>query len=421
MKKLNKIEEKENLINQLKFDLISRFHPLSNKEVIKYKSVLNFDGYALMNNEHINWDIELIKLVKDKIVSSAFWKLKNIKFDLTFFDEFNDIIDYSSIHISKNIKWSKKLIDNYGVKFDWSNYLINQEGLCTIENIRRFKDILDWSKVSETLNLPISDEMIVEFKDYWIWSKLSLNKNLPISLEFLEKYKDLLDFDNLSKNPSCLPFILKYAKSKRWNWNNVIINPGLEYNDKTFRLVFRYYSKQNLHIHQINSINFKSILPLFLKRVFWAPFTIKTYFLKDLFIEHFPWDIVSKSNIVVNKEFINTYKENINFKENEFLKNNKNIIDSDFISNNIELFNLKSYSFYTLNLDNSIIEKSINDIDWINLSSCENIDWSWDFISNNLEKLHLCRLSENKKAYNDLIKNRLSNEDIFSFLDNCKN
>lgn len=90
MKKINKIEEKENLINQLKIDLISRFHPLSNKKVIKHKSVLNFDRYALMNNEHINWDIELIKLVKDKIDSSAFWKLKNIKFDLTFFDEFKN-------------------------------------------------------------------------------------------------------------------------------------------------------------------------------------------------------------------------------------------------------------------------------------------------------------------------------------------
>jgi hypothetical protein len=418
LKKVKKIVTKEEMFNQLKIDLISTFFPLTNEDVLKYKDVLNFDRYCLMNNNNIYWDKELIKSTIDKIDPTALWKLKNLNIDISFFDEFDEIIDYSSIQLSRNILWDKKIVDKYGEKFDWSKYLINRDNLCNIENIRRFKDKFDWSSVSQTLKLPIDNNFIDEFKEYIDWKKFSLNENLPISLEFLEKYKDNLDFDNLSRNPKCIDIILKYPKSKRWFWSNVIINSGLKYNDENFKLVFHYYCKNFPWKTTINQINYKIAMFNFLKRIFHFPFTDKEYFLNEKFIEFIPWDVFSKSNATINSEFFDKYKSKIDLNEYEFLRHNGHLIERDFISNNIELFNLKSYGFYNLDIDISIIENNKNEITWFWVASCKNLDWSWSFISDNYENLNFYRLAENESVYNQLIRDKLSNDEIYYFLEN---
>lgn len=418
MDKKAKILEKKDILNQLKIDLISRFHPLSREDIIKYKSILNFDRYQLMINENIQWDIELIKFVKDKIDCNAFWKLQNVSLDVIFFDAFDDVIDYSSIHLSKNIEWSSDLIAKYGDKFDWSKLSIRVDPLSNIDYLRKYKDLVDWKFASERLKLSFSDEIIEEFKEFWDWTKLSLNKNLPISLEFLESYKDNLDFENLSKNPSCIDIILKYAKSKRWNWNNVIINPGLDYNDKNFQLVFYYYHKTFLGNINKNPFFNNVLLSNFLKKIFHSPFTKKTFFLNEEFLKYYPWEKFSESNLEVDIDFINKFKDKINFKANEFLKVNGKLIDKDFILSNIELFNLSNHKFYHLAIDNEILEKCKENINWCYLSWSENLEWSWNFVSDNYEKLDFFKLSINEGAYNGLIKNILSDEEIYSFLNN---
>ena len=78
MKKVKKIVTKEEILNQLKIDLISTFFHFTNEDILKYKEVLNFDDYTLMKNKNINWNIELIKASKDKLVIGELWKLKNI-------------------------------------------------------------------------------------------------------------------------------------------------------------------------------------------------------------------------------------------------------------------------------------------------------------------------------------------------------
>jgi hypothetical protein len=418
LKKVKKIVTKEETLHQLKIDLISTFFSLTDKDLLHFKEVLNFDDYTLMKNKNINWNIKLIKATADKLVIGELWKLKNINIDISFFDEFDDIINYSNIQLSHNILWDKQIVDKYGEKFNWETYLINRENLCNIENIRRFKDKFDWSFVSRMLKYPIDNTFIDEFKDYLDWSKLSLNENLPISLEFLEKYKDKLDFENLSRNPKCIDIILKYPKSKRWNWNNVIINSGLNYNDENFKLVFHYYSKKFPWNSNVNPIYLKIIIHNFLKRIFHFPFTEKEYFLSDKFVEYMPWDVFSKSNAKVNRDFFDRYKSKIDFKENKFLKLNGHLIDRDFISKNINLFNLKSYGFYYLDIDNAIIENNKNEITWLWVASCKNLDWSWDFISDNYENLNFYRLAENENVYNSLITSKLSDDEIYYFLEN---
>ena len=105
-------------------------------------------------------------------------------------------------------------------------------------------------------------------------------------------------------------------------------------------------------------------------------------------------------------------------KENEFLRYNGHLIKRDFIANNIELFNLKSYGFYNLDIDNSIIENNKNEITWLWVASCKKLDWSWDFISDNYENLNFYRLAENEVVYNQLIRNKLSDDEIYYFLEN---
>ena len=420
MKKTSKPVDKEQLIKQIKIDLLTAYFPFSNEDIIKYKEVLNFDEYQIFLNPNINWNTKLIKTVKDKLAHTSFWKLKNISLDISFFNEFDDIIDYSSIQLSKNIVWNEELIINYGDKFDWSKYLINKENLCTIQNIRRFKDKFDWDYVSQHLNFPIDDEFIEEFKDLLNWSKLSLNKNLLISLELLEKYKDNLDFENLSRNPACIDIILKYPKSKRWNWNNVIINPGIKYDDEIFELVFHYYSTQNPLSSNKHQFYSKRLISNFLKRIFHSPFTDKTFFLNDRFIPDYPWEFVSKSNIVFSKEFLYNHIDKFDFKEADFLKYNGNQFDAEFIQKNINRFDLDRYNFYYLNIDYKIIENNSDKINWFWLSSSESLDWNWDFLLENFDKFHLFRIVANKKVYKNLIQDILSVEEVYNFLDDIR-
>lgn len=420
LKKNSKIIDKEFLINRLKIDLLTAYFPFSNEDIIKYQEILNFGEYQIFLNPHINWNIELINNIKNKLVTNSFWKLKNIILDISFFNEFDGIIDYHSIQLSKNIVWSDDLIIKYGDKFDWSKYLINKENLCTIQNIRRFKEKFDWNYVSEYLNFPIGDEFIQEFKVLLNWSKLSLNKNLLISLDILEKYKDNLDFENLSRNPSCIEIILRFPKSKRWNWNNVIINPGVDYNDEKFSLIFYYYFKSSLGNINKNPFFNKTLLNIFLKKIFNSHTTNKKYFLNDIFFDVYPWEIISKSNCTFNLDFIEKHIDKFDFREGKFLEYNGSLFELDFINNNINRFDLDRSDFYNLNIDYKTIENNKDKIKWFWLSSSESLEWNWDFVLENFDKFHLSRLVSNKKIYDNLIGNFMSENEVYKFLDDFK-
>ena len=67
MKKTSKPVDKEQLINQIKIDLLTAYFPFSNEDIIKYQEVLNFDEYQIFLNPNINWNTKLIKTVKDKL------------------------------------------------------------------------------------------------------------------------------------------------------------------------------------------------------------------------------------------------------------------------------------------------------------------------------------------------------------------
>jgi hypothetical protein len=419
MKSLFEKEEKETDLNQLKVDLISRFYPFSKEEVLHYKDVLNFDRHHLMQNDMIDWNKEQIEILTNKIDWTAIWKIKNISLDYEFFRKYDSKICYKTIHYSQNIKWSDNLLAEFGHKFDWSDWLITKEPLSTIDNLRRFKDKLDWFFVSKRIKIKFNENVIEEFSDNWNWKMLSSNKNLPVTVEFIKKYIDQLDFDALSQNPQSLDLIFKYPTSKKWNWEKVILNPAIVYTKETFDFIFHNYKKQFEAKEFTNPILKKSALHSFLFHVFTRQYNELSFFLSAPFIKYMPWkQLCQICKIKLPLEFIEEHKYKLDFNQTEFTRIHKEILNINFIIDNKELFNFEHYSFYYLPLSIDLLNTDYDKINWPSLSSCEKLDWSWEFIEENFDKFNLYRLSQNKGIYEKLIIDKLTKQDIFVFLDN---
>lgn len=92
------------MLDRLKIDLISRFYPFSKREVVANISILNFSRNHFMMNEHIEWDIELIDILKDYLDWNALFKLKSLKLDIPFFEKFIDYIGFIT-------KWLEKCLE----------------------------------------------------------------------------------------------------------------------------------------------------------------------------------------------------------------------------------------------------------------------------------------------------------------------
>ena len=417
MKNLFEKEEKETALNQLKVDLISRYYPFSKDEVIKYKSVLNFDYYSLMNNEFIDWDIKLIDVLNDKIDWTAVWKIKNISLDFEFFKKFDNQIDYSTIHSSKNIKWDDNLLADFGDKFDWSTSLITREPLSTIANLRRFKDKLNWSIVSQRINFESNENLIEEFAENWDWKKLSSNMNLPLSVEFIQKHIENINFDELSQNPAALPLIYKYPKAHSWNWDKVILNRAIIYSDDSYKFFLNYFTKNLQLNHDVHPFFKKNSLYPFLFKLFKSQNNDISYFLSNDFVKYFAWENLCKfCNTKLPLAFIEKYKDKLNFKEEAFIRNNQEIITTEFILANPDLFNSEHSSFYYLLLTIEFLNKYDGKLDWNKLSSNEKLDWNWEYIETHFDKFNLFRLKTNKGIYEKLILDKLKQQEIFAFL-----
>lgn len=418
MRSLFEKEEKENALNQIKINLISLFYPLTKDEILRYKSIPNFDVSYLMKNISVKWDSELLDKVEDKIDWSGFWRLKNLKFDLAFFKKYESKIEFRSIYLSKNIEWSNDLLSEYGDRFDWSEWLITKEPLSTIDNLRRFNDKLDWRKVSERINIEFSENIIEEFAEKWDWKKLSSNRNLPLSVEFIQKHIDQLDFDALSENPKSLELIYKYPTSKKWNWEKVVLNPAISYNKDSFDFIFSHYKRQYESKEFENPLMKKMAFRSFLFRIFSRQLNDVSYFIREDFIKYLPWGNLCKfCHTKLTLEFIEKHKEKLNFKESAFISKHRDIISKEFIESNIDLFNPTDYSFYYLPLTIKLLNKLNDKIKWNSLSSCEKLDWTWEYIETHYDKLNFFRLSENKGIFEKLIIDKLTRQEIFDFLE----
>ncbi len=417
MKSLFEKEEKELIINDLKIDLISRFYSFSNEEILKYKQVLNFDRYHLMDNPNILWDKKLVEDVRELIDWTALFKLRNLKVDLDFLNTFENSIEFSILHLSNNIVWNEDLVDKYGDKLNWnSSCILKVPQPFQLSLLRKYKDVLDWGMVSRRINITFNDELIEEFNDHWNWELLSSNINLPPTVDFIKKHIDKLDFRRLSMNAAFLPLIIKYPESKRWDWNYVAINPGISYDKKMFEFVFEHYKKQQEFHPYITRLFSKLTLPRFILRLFSTQNNKIDYFLEDEFIPYIPWKELSKHcTFQLGTDFISKHHEKLDFTKTEFLEMNKNCITPKFIENNWNLFDKGRYPFYKLSLSRSMVASNLSSVNWHYLSTCQTLDWTWAFIFEHLYELNVDQLSRNEEIFHQLILPSLSNNNLGSF------
>ena len=417
MRSLFEKQEKEDAIRNLKIDLISRFYPLTKTEIINYKDSLNFDRYYIMANESIQWDINIIEELKDKIDWTAIWKLKKLKIDLAFVKKYEKLIDFESLPLSTSIEWSDELIEQYGERFNWQKYLITKEPLSTIYNLRRFRDKLDWSKVSRGIKLSFKEDVIEEFKDRWDWKKLSANINIPGSFDFIKRHSDRLDSDELSMNKAILPLIYEYPTATLWNWDRVILNRGIIYNQESFDFMFSNFKRNwEEKEHKLPFLK-KLALAAFLNKIMLGFSGELSFFLSHQFIPFLNWDIFSKyCRVELSLDFIEANKDKLNFKERELVKHAKKSLTSDFILQNHMLFDKQSYPFYYLSLSINLIHKFIEDINWRLLSSCETLDWNWEFIESHFDDWNFYNLGKNMGIYNKLISENQSRDSLLAIL-----
>ena len=391
-------EELENEIIELKTQLLSLYYPFRTSEIRELKNHLNIE--YLSRNEGVIWTIELFQLLKDDFDWSFFHRIKNINFciDLSFLTEFENHIDFEFIHMSIHVDWSIELFNAFKEKLSHKLIYRNNLLFSNAALFANFESQIEWDLLSRSTHLEFPIEFIESYKYLINWKIFSRNPKIPISVDFIKQFENFIDFDGLCQNTSCIELILKFSKSKKWNWKKVMLNPAIEFNDENINF---YIEQFNRYIFETGNVKiFSKTFPGYLLRYLMVYQTKeRQYFVQDKYIELIPWDIFcTYCNTELTLLEIEKFKSKLDFKSSQFLTKHKDIICSDFILENLELFDSKSTYFYQLALNLEIIEKFPN-ISFIMLSSCDKFDWTWQFIEENFEKLQPYRLSKNKALY----------------------
>jgi hypothetical protein len=426
MKSLFEEEEKETAINHLKVDLIARFYPLTKDEVIKYKEILFNNASHIVWNKLIHWDYDLIEVLKDKLDWDSIWRLPNIKFDLNFFKKYEDRINFKSITSANSIEWSDEFVAAYGDKFEVDERNLLSKALSNFNFVKMHKDKMDWRKSSSLLNFEFTDQSMSEIIDYIDWDSFSRNSSLPLTFEFFQKYEDKWNLDNLSLNPASLSLIYVFPEKINWNWNNVISNRNIKYDQKSFDFIYKYYqiahSKKEFKHDWSKNNPFYCFMSLLILRDIDMSFFLNEKYISFCTTDKFSTPIFfnnlsRKSTLKLSIEFIEKYKDKLNFKESALIRNLKDVIDEAFIIKNHILFDFNHYSISDLPISRHTLFKYSSNIDWNWLSRSQTLDWNWEFIKENWDKLNDYILANNKGLYERLILNSLSKEEVIAFLD----
>jgi hypothetical protein len=388
---------------ELAIKSFSTFHSFTNEEILLYKDILKIDDANLLSNENIKWDIDLIESINTDEVFSGLYKLNNIDFDFQFFKRNLKKFRKGRVNSLSNIQWSADLLELLDKKIDWKqSYIVTKIPPEYTLNILRTKvKKLNWKWLSRCLDINFTTELIDEFSDLWDWSELSSNRHLNIDVNFLKTYKDKIDWKNISRNKAAIEMITEYPNSKSWDWNEVIINPGITYDALNFETIFKYftsYQKKRTNVHPFLS---KNPLSSFIFRIFYHQNNDISFFLRhEMFKKYIPYEYLTKNgNLMFSFDFINDNKDKLNFHDSSFIKKHIDIFSEQFIYENFELFDSKSFYFYYLPISSRIVEKYKEQISFFSLAGCENFDWTLDFIIEH-DELNLYKLGNNKSVYN---------------------
>ncbi|KUF45106.1 hypothetical protein AS361_14860 [Myroides marinus] len=381
------------MLDKLKIDLISRFYPLPKREVVANISILNFSRDHFMMNEHIEWDIELIDILKDYIDWNALFKLKSLKLDIPFFEKFIDYIDFSTVGLC-SVDFSGKVylpfLDRYPWKSDNIPFFLNHNKELIPFVLAEYKDVINWQKFSLAIALPYIT--IVQYEEYIDWDALSQNNKLDDVDLVLLHYRTRLNVNNISRNLAYVELIRTNPQGSTWKWDSVLLNHGFSIETDAEFLYKNYRDKLKLADNEITKKKFIN------KCLLRADKLASIINLKS--IGYISWSVFNKSNgVALPENLLEQYKDKIDFTNNGFLMKSSTTISFDFIRKNISLFDISNRNFARLNLDLRFVEEYEDVIYWVYLSFNEFLQWNEDFIIKYKDRLDFLKLSWNKSVY----------------------
>ncbi|MCC9043716.1 hypothetical protein LNQ81_13640 [Myroides sp. M-43] len=381
------------MLDKLKIDLVSRFYPLSIDEVKTNIDRLNFDEYHLMMNEHVEWNIELVNLLKDKIDWAALFKLKSLKVDISFIDRFIDYIDFKTVGIC-NVVFSNQIHKDFLDRYSWGsdNALLflnmNEEIIPYV--LAEYEEVINWKVFSRSIALPYIS--IVQYENYIDWNELSKNNKINDVDFILLHYRTRLDERSISGNIAYADLIRKNPQALTWKWNSVLLNHGFSL-EKDAEFLYKNY-KENLKLANNESIKRKFINICLLRG------DKLTSIINSKSISYISWSVFNNSNgVALPENLLEQYKDKIDFTNNSFLMKSSTTISLDFIRKNISLFDISNRNFARLNLDLRFVEEYEDVIYWVSLSFNEFLQWNEDFIIKYSNRLDFLKLSWNKSVY----------------------
>lgn len=398
-------------------ELIARFYPFTEKELLEQADNLFPYAEALSYNTNIQWSAHLLEIFKYCLPWRRVFQLQGLVFDETFFKQYASFIDYTSIRSSLDILWSAPILEQCRPHLNW-NQVIGHPFFAREEILTQNEDVLDWKKVSFVFHFNSAPDCIDKFAEKLDWEALSGNQHLPLSVPFIQKYVDRLNFDRLSLNPAALPLIYEYPESKRWNWYKVIQNPAIVYDEPTFKFMLHHFKKYSEAHEKSDSIWLRYPEKYFFIRLFHTCRNDVRYFLNEAFIHLLPKHFLPRYNREISKDFFQlAYNSGlVDLNDRNSLSTIAKIIDEELVEKHFDSLDPNSPGFYNLPLTQKLYQRHRDKIDLWRLSFSIRFDWDLEFIVMNWNNLNYNFLKSNAGVYRRLLGEHKTNEEILGLL-----
>lgn len=407
-------------LREMKRGLISRYYPFTKEELKVYGKELNWEAELLMSNEAFQWDTNTLVYLEEFIDFSLIYKRKELFLETEDVIHFADKFDFNDITFYMQIKWTQEFFDEFIDCIDWSQGIVyRNEVVSKRANLLKIRGKVNWKKASANLLLTEGEELLNEFKDFWDWENLSSNPTLKLTVEFLQSHKEQLDFDRLSRNPASWALIQQYPGSKRWNWNLVVANPAISWNENTWRFVLQQYKakftkeRPDIPAPLSASIAERSLLSQIIVR----SHVNRSFFLSDQFKDNLPWELLDGCYTLSEVEpFLIQNLDRINLKKASNVKICAPLLDEKLVNKYWPSLINSGYGQQYLPLTIKLINQLKEGVNWNWISSNEKIDWTYDFIYENSDQLNFWRLAKNRAVYDRLVLPEITQIGIASYI-----
>ncbi|WQJ53735.1 MAG: hypothetical protein [Wendovervirus sonii] len=184
--------------------------------------------------DYLDWDYITMygctNILIDKYMDKINWNIFSSKKCTTLtLEKYIDKINFDVI--AKHQTLQTKFIDKYKDKLNWVDICMYQ-----VLNVSFIESHLDYITEPCWINISkyqvLSHDFILKYGDKLNWKIMSVYQNIAY-LDIMEKYEDQIDWEACSfYQPLNYQIIEKYAKSKKLNFDKVIQNPGIHFDDE---------------------------------------------------------------------------------------------------------------------------------------------------------------------------------------------